>query len=108
MHKDSSVDCFVSKIENPLYNEPNVMWAHAYVVVSIKTNTFLLIKHLSSNHNFGTLLFGNKISYIKDVPNILHEIIIIINESSLEYKERIFMKFLVHYRWVGTIYLHGI
>ncbi len=39
------------------------------------------------------MLFRNKIFYIKDVPNILHEIIIIINESSLEYKERIFMKF---------------
>ncbi len=39
---------------------------------------------------------------------MLHERIIIINESSLEYKEIIFMKFLVHYHWVGTIYLHVI
>jgi len=54
------------------------------------------------------LLFGNKISYILDVPNMLHEIIIIINESSSEYKEMIFMKFLVHYHWVGTFYLHVI
>jgi hypothetical protein len=53
------------------------------------------------------LLFGNKISYILDVPNVLHERIII-NESSSEYKEVIFMKFLVHYHWVGTIYLHVI
>jgi hypothetical protein len=53
MHKDSNVDSFVSKIETPLCDEPNVMWAHAYVVLSIKTNTFLLIKHLSSNDNFG-------------------------------------------------------
>jgi len=37
------------------------------------------------------LLFGNKISYILDVPNTLHERIIIINESSSEYKERIFV-----------------
>ncbi len=44
MHKDSNVDCFVSKIEKPLYDEPNVMWTHAYVVLSTKTNTFLLIK----------------------------------------------------------------
>jgi len=51
MHKDSNVDCFISKIEKPLYDEPNVTWAHAYVVLSIKTNTFLLIKHLSSNNN---------------------------------------------------------
>jgi hypothetical protein len=54
MHKDSNVDCFVSKIEKPLYDEPSVMWAHAYVVLSIKTNTFLVIKHLSLNINFGT------------------------------------------------------
>jgi hypothetical protein len=54
------------------------------------------------------LLFGNKISYILDVPNVLHERIIIVNESSLEYKEVIFMKFLVHYHWVGTICLHVI
>jgi hypothetical protein len=25
MHKDSNVDCFVSKIEKALYDEPNVM-----------------------------------------------------------------------------------
>jgi hypothetical protein len=37
------------------------------------------------------LLFGNKISYILDVPNMLHERIIIINEGSSKYKERIFM-----------------
>jgi hypothetical protein len=53
-HKDSNVDCFISKIEKPLYDEPNVMWAHAYVALSTKTNTFLVIKHLSSNNNFGT------------------------------------------------------
>jgi len=64
MHKDSIVDCFVSKIEKPLYDEPNVIWAHAYVALSTKINIFPLIKHLSSNNNFGTLLFGNKISYI--------------------------------------------
>jgi len=39
---------------------------------------------------------------------MLHERIIIINESSSEYKEIIFMKSLVHYHWVGTIYLHVI
>ncbi len=39
---------------------------------------------------------------------MLHERIIIINESSLEYEEIIFMKFLVHYHRVGTIYLHVI
>ncbi len=39
---------------------------------------------------------------------MLHEKIIIINESSSEYKEMIFMKFLVDYHWVGTIYLHVI
>jgi hypothetical protein len=54
MHKDSNVDCFVSKIEKPLYDEPNVMWAHAYDVLSTKTNTFLVIKHLLSNNNFWT------------------------------------------------------
>jgi hypothetical protein len=54
------------------------------------------------------LLFRNKISYILDVPNTLHERIIIKNESSLEYKEMIFVKFLIHYHWVGTIYLHVI
>jgi len=54
MHKDSNVNCFVSKFEKPLYDEPSVMWAHAYVFLSIKTNTFLLIKNLSSNNNFGT------------------------------------------------------
>jgi hypothetical protein len=43
-----------------------------------------------------------------DVPNMLHERIIIVNESSLKHKEIIFMKFLVHYHWVGTIYLHVI
>jgi hypothetical protein len=53
MQKDSNVDCFVSKIEKPLYDEPSVMWEHAYVALSIKTNTFLLIKYLSSNNNFG-------------------------------------------------------
>jgi len=37
------------------------------------------------------LLFGNKISYILDVPNMLHERMIIINEGSLEYKESIFV-----------------
>ncbi len=61
--KYSNVDCFISKFEKPLYDESNVMWAHAYVALSIKTNTFLMIKHLSSNNNFGTV-FGNKISYI--------------------------------------------
>ncbi len=54
MHKGSNVDCFVSKIEKPLYDEPNVMWAHAYVVLSTKINIFLLMKHLSSDNNFGT------------------------------------------------------
>jgi hypothetical protein len=54
IHKDWNVDCFVSKIEKPLYDEASVMWAHAYVALSIKTNIFLLIKHLSSNNNFGT------------------------------------------------------
>ncbi len=39
---------------------------------------------------------------------MLHERIIIINESSSEYKEVIFMKILVHYHWVGIIYLHVI
>jgi hypothetical protein len=53
MHKDSNVDSFVSNIETPLYDEPNVMWAHAHVALSTKTNTFLLIKHQSSNNNFG-------------------------------------------------------
>jgi hypothetical protein len=43
-----------------------------------------------------------------DVPNMLHERIIIKNESSLEYEEIIFMKYLVHYHSVGTIYLHVI
>jgi len=32
-HKDSNVDSFVSKIEKPLYDEPTIMQAHAYVVV---------------------------------------------------------------------------
>jgi hypothetical protein len=54
MHKNSNVDCFVSKIEKPSYDEPSVMWAHAYVALSTKTNTFFVIKHLSSNNNFGT------------------------------------------------------
>jgi hypothetical protein len=54
MHKDSSVDCFVSKIEKPLYDEPNVMWMYAYVVLLIKTNIFFLLKTLSSDNNFGT------------------------------------------------------
>jgi len=54
MHKDSNVDCFISKIEKPLYDKSNVMWANAYVALSTKTDTFLLIKHLSSNNNFGT------------------------------------------------------
>ncbi len=48
------MDCFVSKIEKPLYDKSNVMWANAYVVLSTKTDTFLMIKHLSSNNNFGT------------------------------------------------------
>ncbi len=39
---------------------------------------------------------------------MLHERIIIKNESSLEYEEIIFMKYLVHYHSVGTIYLHVI
>ncbi len=54
MHKYSNVDCFILKIEKPLYDESDVMRAHAYVALSIRTNTFLLIKHLSSNNNFGT------------------------------------------------------
>jgi hypothetical protein len=37
---------------------------------------------------------------------MLHERIIIKNESSSKYKEMIVMKLLVHYHWVGTIYLH--
>ncbi len=39
---------------------------------------------------------------------MLHERIIIINESSSEYKEMILAKVLVHYHWVGTIYLYVI
>jgi hypothetical protein len=53
MHKDSNLDSFLSKIETPLCDEPNVVWAHAYVILSVKINTFLLRKHLSSNNNFG-------------------------------------------------------
>jgi hypothetical protein len=64
MHKDSNVDSFVSKIETPSCDEPNVMWAHAYVPLLIKTNAFLLIKHLSSKNNFGICYLENKISYI--------------------------------------------
>ncbi len=48
------MDSFVSKIEKPWYDDPTIMQAHAYVVVSTKTNIFLVIKHLSSNNNFGT------------------------------------------------------
>ncbi len=51
IHKDSNVNSFVST--KPLYDEPTIMWAHAYVVVSTRTNIFLVIKHLSSNSNFG-------------------------------------------------------
>ncbi len=54
MHKDSNVDCFVSKIEKPSYDEPSVMWVYAYVSLSIKTSIFFLLKNLSSNNNFGT------------------------------------------------------
>jgi hypothetical protein len=64
MHKDSNVDYFVSKIEKLLYDEPNVMWAHAYVALSTKTNTFLVIKHLSSNNNFGTYYLEIKYLYL--------------------------------------------
>jgi len=39
MHKNSNVDCFVSKIEKCVYDEPTVMWAHAYVVLLTITNT---------------------------------------------------------------------
>ncbi len=56
------MDCFVSKIEEPLYDEPTIMWAHAYVALSTRTNTFFLIKHLSSNNNFGTCYL--KIKYL--------------------------------------------
>jgi hypothetical protein len=38
------------------------MWANAYVALSTKTDTFLLIKHLSSNNNFGTCYL--KIKYL--------------------------------------------
>jgi len=100
------VNSFVST--KPLYDEPTIMWAHAYVVVSTKTNAFFVIKHLSSNSNFGICYLENKISDVLDVPNMVHERIIIINESSSKYKERIFTKFLVHCQWVGTIYLHVI
>ncbi len=54
MHKDSNVDCFVSKIEKPLYDEPTIIWPPAYVVLSTRTNNFFVIKQLSSNSNFGT------------------------------------------------------
>jgi len=63
MHKNSNVDCFDSKIEKPLYDEPSVMLVYAYVALSIKTNIFFLMKKLSSNNNFGTC-YLEKISYI--------------------------------------------
>jgi hypothetical protein len=74
----SNVDCFILKIEKPLYDESDVMGAHAYVALSIKTNTFLLIKHLSSNNNFGTcyleikypIVFGIHLLILKTWKNI--------------------------------------
>jgi hypothetical protein len=61
MHKDSNVDCFVSKIEKPLYDESCVMWVYAYVALSIKTSIFFLLKTLSSNNYY----FGSCYSEIK-------------------------------------------
>jgi hypothetical protein len=105
MHKDSNVDSFVSKIETPLYDEPNVMWA--YVALLTKINIFLLIKHQSSNNNFGICYLEIKypISRIFQTYCMKKKLK---NESSSKYKERIFMKILAHYHWVGTIYLYGI
>jgi hypothetical protein len=108
MHKDSNVDSFVSKVETPLCDEPNVMWTHAYVALSIKTNSFLLIKHLSSNNNFGICDLEIKYPISRMFKTYSMKKIKILNESLWKYKERIFMKILAHYYWVGTIYLHGI
>jgi hypothetical protein len=102
MHKDSNVNCFVSKIENPFYDEASVMWVYAYVALSIKTNILFLMKHLSSNNNFGTCCLEIKypISRMFQTYCMKNKIK---NERSFEYKERIFMKLLLHYCWVGTI-----
>ncbi len=57
MHKNSNADCFVSKIEKPLYDEPSVMWAYAYVALSIKTSIFFMMKHVSSNNILGIVIW---------------------------------------------------
>jgi len=64
MHKDSNVDCFASKIEKPLYDEPSVMWAYAYVALSIKTSIFFIMKHVSWNNILGIVIWKQNILYL--------------------------------------------
>jgi hypothetical protein len=66
-----------------------------------------MIKHLSSNNNFGTCYLEIKYPISRMLQTYYMEKIKL-NESSSKYNGRIFMKFLTHYHWVGTIYLHGI